>query len=90
MSGTRDQLRRVEALIQVGMRLARTARSGRVLLARIADGIDLEWIPRPWGDAIVAELEAAQADAREPLGGREVERRTESETCRWLRAAQRR
>jgi ABC1 atypical kinase-like domain len=69
-----DAIRRIDALIKVGLRLARTARSGRVLLARVADAIDLEWLPQPWGAEIAAELRTAAASAREPLAWRQVER----------------
>jgi predicted unusual protein kinase regulating ubiquinone biosynthesis (AarF/ABC1/UbiB family) len=69
-----ETFHRIDALIQVGMRLARAAPSGRILLARIADSIDLDWIPRPWGDGIVAELEAAHAEALKPIAFREIER----------------
>ena len=65
--------RRLDAVLQVGLRLARSAPSGRVLLARIADGIDLEWIPRPWGDEIAVELAAAQESAREPASAKRIE-----------------
>ena len=65
-----DAVRRVDALVQVGLRLARSAPSGRVLLARIAGGIDLDWIPRPWGEEIAVELAAAQAGAREPVSAK--------------------
>lgn len=68
-----DALRRIDALLQVGLRLARSAPSGRVLLARIASGIDLEWIPRPWGDEIAVELAAALEDAREPVSAKRIE-----------------
>jgi hypothetical protein len=71
---TSDALRRIDTLIQVGLRLARTAPSGRIVLAQIARAIDLEWIPRPWGDEIAAELEAAAGKARDPLPARAVER----------------
>src|SRR5436305_7338778 len=69
-----DALRRVDALIQVGMRLARSAPSGRILLAQLARVIDPIWIPRPWGDAIAAELEGAARAAPEPIDFRSVER----------------
>src|SRR6476659_7986062 len=69
-----DELRRLDALLTTGLGLARKAPSGRLLLARIADSIELGWIPRPWGDEIAAELEAAQAAGSEPLDGRAVER----------------
>ena len=62
-----EELRRLDALLTSGLGVARKARSGRLLLARIADSIDLGWIPRPWGDEIAAELGAAQAATNEPL-----------------------
>jgi predicted unusual protein kinase regulating ubiquinone biosynthesis (AarF/ABC1/UbiB family) len=67
-------LRRVDALIRVGLRLARSARTGQILLARIAEAIELEWIPRPWGDELVGELEEALAAAREPIPWQRVQR----------------
>jgi hypothetical protein len=69
-----EEFGRLDALLNVGLGLARRARSGRLLLARIADSIDLGWIPTPWGDEIAAELEAAEAAASEPLSDREVHR----------------
>jgi len=69
-----DELRRIDTLVQVGLRLARTAPSGRIVLARVARTIDPLWIPRPWGDEIAAELEVAAAQTRDPLSGRAVER----------------
>jgi predicted unusual protein kinase regulating ubiquinone biosynthesis (AarF/ABC1/UbiB family) len=78
MSGGRatstDAIRRIDALLQVGLRLARTAPSGRIVLAQVARTIHLEWIPRPWGDEIAAELEAAGGQVRDPLPPRAVER----------------
>jgi hypothetical protein len=74
LTSAEDTFHRIDALIQVGMRLARSAQSGRILLARIADSIDLEWIPRPGGDGIVAELQAAREKAREEIGFRQIER----------------
>jgi predicted unusual protein kinase regulating ubiquinone biosynthesis (AarF/ABC1/UbiB family) len=69
-----DEFLRIDRLIGVGLRLARSATSGRVLLARIAAAIDPVLIPRPWGDTIVTELEAARATACEPVAMRRVER----------------
>ena len=69
-----DTLRRIDALIQVGLRLARSAPSGRIALARLASAIDPAWIPRPWGDPIMSELEAAASDARQPIEFGQVER----------------
>jgi hypothetical protein len=74
LASAQDTFHRVDALIQVGLRLARSAPSGRILLARIADSIDLEWILRPWGDGIVAELEAAHERAREEIKFGQIER----------------
>ena len=74
MPPTDDALRRLDALLQVGLRLARSAPSGRILLARAAQAIELSWIPRPWGDELAAELAAARTVAREPLQPRRVER----------------
>lgn len=71
---TSDALRRIDAVIHVGLRLARSAPSGRILLARIAEAIDPEWLPHPWGDEIAAELEAASAAGREPVKWQRVER----------------
>ena len=69
-----DAFDRIDALIAVGLRLARSAPSGRVLLARIASAIDPAWVPRPWGETIVAELTAAQSAAREPIAFKQIER----------------
>ncbi len=65
---------RIDALVRIGLRLARSAPSGRVLLARIADSIEMDWVPRPWGDDIVAQLEAAHEQARRPIEFRRIER----------------
>ncbi len=74
LASAENTFHRLDALIQVGLRLARSAPSGRILLARIADSIDLEWIPQPWGAGIVAELEAACEQAGEQIGIRQIER----------------
>src|SRR5947209_6949105 len=69
-----DYVQRIDALIRVGLALAGTARSGRVALARAAAAIEPAWIPRPWGDDIAAELQAASETARQPLKLTQVER----------------
>jgi predicted unusual protein kinase regulating ubiquinone biosynthesis (AarF/ABC1/UbiB family) len=69
-----ETFRRIDTLIQLGLRLARSAPSGRIALAGVALSIEPEWIPRPWGDPIWAQLEAALADAREPIPFKDVER----------------
>jgi len=67
-------LERLDALVAVGMRLARSAPSGKIALARFAAAIDPVWLPRPWGDPIAAELESAAIAASEPIAPRRVER----------------
>lgn len=74
LASSDETFHRIDALIQVGLRLARSAPSGRILLARIADSIDLDWIPRPWGDGVVAQLEAAHASGREEIALPQIER----------------
>jgi predicted unusual protein kinase regulating ubiquinone biosynthesis (AarF/ABC1/UbiB family) len=65
---------RIDALIQIALRLARSAPTGRVALAQLARSLDPAWIPLPWGEAILSELEAARADACAPLEFKQVER----------------
>jgi predicted unusual protein kinase regulating ubiquinone biosynthesis (AarF/ABC1/UbiB family) len=71
---SQDALRRIDALSGVALRLARTAPSGRIVLARVARAIDPDWITRPWGDELAAELEVAAAHPPEPMRARAVER----------------
>jgi ABC1 atypical kinase-like domain len=70
---TDDAIQRVDTLIQVALRIARSAKNGRIVLARTADALDPSWIPRPWGDEIAAELELAREKAREPIEPKRVE-----------------
>jgi predicted unusual protein kinase regulating ubiquinone biosynthesis (AarF/ABC1/UbiB family) len=69
-----ETFRRLDALISVGLRLARSAPSGRVALAQVERAIELEWVPLPWGETVVAELHAAAEASREPIPFRQVER----------------
>lgn len=69
-----DPLRYVEALVSLGFRLVRSAPTGRIALARLAEAIDPLWIPRPWGDRLVSELADAHAATLDPLDGKSVER----------------
>jgi predicted unusual protein kinase regulating ubiquinone biosynthesis (AarF/ABC1/UbiB family) len=69
-----EAFRRIDALVQVGLRLARSAPSGRTALARLALAIETDWIPRPWGDAIARELESALREACEPIPMKQIER----------------
>ena len=63
----RPELAAARALLAVGMRLARSAPSGRIALAQLAEVIDPEWIPQPWGRELTAELDAAVAEATAPI-----------------------
>jgi predicted unusual protein kinase regulating ubiquinone biosynthesis (AarF/ABC1/UbiB family) len=67
-----DTFSRLDALLGVALRLARSAPSGRIVLAKVANAIDLEWVPLPWGQEIVAALEAAQSDVPAPLDQKRV------------------
>lgn len=69
-----DPFRYVEALLSIGFRLLRAAPTGRIALARLAEAIDPLWIPSPWGDELVAELDDARAATLEPLDAKGVER----------------
>lgn len=51
-------LQRLEALAQTGLRLARSAPSGRLALARLADLVDPLWVGEAWRREI--EIEAAR------------------------------
>lgn len=61
-------------LAGVSLRLARTAPSGRIVLAHLARTLDPAWIPRPSGDEIAGELEVARRRVPDPLSARTVER----------------
>jgi hypothetical protein len=69
-----DPFRYIEALISVGFRLLRSAPTGRIAVARLAESIDPLWIPRPWGDELAARLADAHAATLEPLDAKGVER----------------
>lgn len=70
-----DALRRIDALVQVAMRLAGSAPSGRIALAKLAAALEERWIPRPWRDTVWPELERARAAAvADPMAPRDVER----------------
>lgn len=74
MAVSEEEVRRLDALLGVGLRLARSARSGRVAMARVADAIEPEWLPGPGGKAIADELLAAREEACEPIELSRVER----------------
>jgi hypothetical protein len=58
-----DALRQLDALVQVALRVATSAPSGRIALAKLADSLDPSWMPAPWDQTIWPELEAARASA---------------------------
>jgi len=68
-----DALRRIDALLQVALRVAGSASTGRVALAQLAGSIEPEWLPRPWGDSILLELKAAREQACEPVPVKRIE-----------------
>ena len=74
MSSTREPLARLEALFAVGLRIARSARSGRVALAQLAAALDPAWLPSPEADDFAAILADAERQTREPIAERDVER----------------
>jgi hypothetical protein len=69
-----DAARRIDAVIGIALRLARSAPTGRIALAQLARSLDPAWIPLPWGETIIAELEAARVAASVPLEAKQVER----------------
>ncbi len=71
---TDDTVRRLDTLLQVALRLARSAPNGSLALARAYDALDPRWIPRPWGDALIDELAGARAKAVEPIPFDRVQR----------------
>lgn len=70
-----EALRRIDALVQVAMRLAGSAPSGRIALAKLATALQEEWVPRPWRSSVWPELERAHGAAlSDPIPARGVER----------------
>jgi hypothetical protein len=67
-------LRRVEALIDAGLSLARKAPTGRLAFAQLARVIEPEWIPGCLQAQLAPELARAAAAAAEPLSGKAVEK----------------
>jgi predicted unusual protein kinase regulating ubiquinone biosynthesis (AarF/ABC1/UbiB family) len=69
-----DPLAPLDALFRAGLRLAQTASTGRLALARLDEAIEPDWIPQPWGDDLIAQLALARAGALQPESPRTVER----------------
>jgi predicted unusual protein kinase regulating ubiquinone biosynthesis (AarF/ABC1/UbiB family) len=74
VSSARESLARLDALFGVGLRIARSARSGRIALAQLAAALDPQWLPSPEADDLVSLLTNAETQTREPIGARDVER----------------
>jgi predicted unusual protein kinase regulating ubiquinone biosynthesis (AarF/ABC1/UbiB family) len=71
VSGEADRL---DALVGIALRLAGSAPTGRIALAQLARSVHPSWIPLPWGETILAELQSARAATREPIPAPDVER----------------
>src|SRR3954454_16242809 len=80
-----DALSRLDALAETALKLAGTAPSGRLGLARMADVIEAEWLPEPWRTRVAPELAAAPEAMCAPARLRDVEK-----ALRWLGHAARR
>lgn len=75
MPGPDETLRQIDALVQVAMRLAGSAPSGRIALAKLSTALEEQWVPRPWRSWVWPELERAHAAAlSDPIPARSVER----------------
>ncbi len=74
MSPTRESLARLGAVFTVGLRIARSAPSGRVALAQLSAALEPSWLPSPAADDFVAVLAQAEREVREPIPFSDVER----------------
>jgi hypothetical protein len=74
MTDADEALRRIDTLVQVGLRLAMSTTSGRIALAKVAANVDPGWIPGPWRDSVGTALSRAGAITPEPLAFSDVER----------------
>lgn len=74
VAASHESPRRLSALLSVGLRLAASARAGRVALAQLAASLDPAWIPSPAGDRFVAQIQDAARIARQPLALADIER----------------
>jgi predicted unusual protein kinase regulating ubiquinone biosynthesis (AarF/ABC1/UbiB family) len=65
---------RIDTLLQIGLRLARTTASGRIALVKAAENIDPSWMPPRQQAQLGALLDQARAAKPEPITFAEVER----------------
>jgi len=70
--------RSLVALGDVASRLVRTSSSGQITLARLADVIAAEMLPEDVRGPVVDRLEAARAQASEPVSFKQIERTLKS------------
>lgn len=75
MVAREEALRRIDALVQVAMRLAGSAPSGRIALAKLATALEEAWVPPAWRGSVWPELQRARdAAVADPIPARGVER----------------
>ncbi len=72
MSDSLEQ--RLRVLGEATLALARSAPSGRLALARLAEAIDPLWLAEPGAEELVSELAKADEAASEPVAYRAIER----------------
>ncbi len=65
---------RLQALAEAALKLARSAPTGQLALARLAEAIDPLWLGRPWTDELAPELQRALDAASEPVAFKAIER----------------
>ena len=65
---------RLRALAETALKLARSAPSGQLALARLAEAIDPLWLWEPWNRELADELARAERAASEPVGFAAIER----------------
>ena len=65
---------RLRALAEAALKLARSAPSGQLALARLAEAIDPLWLWEPWTDELVTELRRAEDAASEPVAFKAIDR----------------
>jgi predicted unusual protein kinase regulating ubiquinone biosynthesis (AarF/ABC1/UbiB family) len=69
-----DALARIDSLMQLGLRLALSTATGRIVLAKVGENLDPARMPGALGPSLGAALERAAASRPAPLGLAEVER----------------
>lgn len=65
---------RLQSLAEAALKLARSAPTGQLALARLAEAIDPLWLWGPWRDELATELQRALDAAKEPVAFKAIER----------------